>query len=165
MQIGPGIFATNESSQYEWKSFKAQVLRGAKLVLESYPAPYFFALNPIHLELRYVDVFAKNIIGKNGLFQFAETGTSLKIKLPKILTSRDVFSGEAAGRVLFQRDLKGYKSSVFTVDLASAKHSETGEDVVRMESKSSLSAPASRRSNLNQNFCRLWMGGWNSRTT
>jgi uncharacterized protein (TIGR04255 family) len=27
VQIGAGIFATNESTQYEWRTFKAQVLR------------------------------------------------------------------------------------------------------------------------------------------
>ena len=26
MQVGPGIFATNESSQYDWETFKGQVL-------------------------------------------------------------------------------------------------------------------------------------------
>src|SRR5688572_1001001 len=37
MQIGPGIFATNASSLYDWKSYKAQVIQGVRAVFKSYP--------------------------------------------------------------------------------------------------------------------------------
>jgi hypothetical protein len=37
MQMGPGIFASNQSSDYVWPSFKKQVLNGTQAVLASYP--------------------------------------------------------------------------------------------------------------------------------
>jgi hypothetical protein len=53
MQIGPGIFATNESSEYDWRLFKKQAEQGIRALLRSYPKLDFFILKPIHMELRY----------------------------------------------------------------------------------------------------------------
>src|SRR5712691_9461333 len=55
LQIGPGIFATNQSTEYDWENFRKQALQGVRAVLESYPALPNFPMNPIYLELRYVD--------------------------------------------------------------------------------------------------------------
>src|SRR3954467_7386626 len=52
MQIGPGIFATNESSLYEWKGFKSQITVGVRALLDSYPKLGVFPLDPNMLELR-----------------------------------------------------------------------------------------------------------------
>jgi uncharacterized protein (TIGR04255 family) len=61
MQIGSGIFASNESSEYEWRSFKSQVTRGLRTLLKVYPKLDFFTLRPSHLELRYVDIFGTSL--------------------------------------------------------------------------------------------------------
>jgi len=36
MQIGQGIFASNQSSEYEWKSFKKQVLLGLRVAISDH---------------------------------------------------------------------------------------------------------------------------------
>jgi uncharacterized protein (TIGR04255 family) len=135
MQIGAGIFATNESAQYEWKTFKAQVLFGLKVLLKCYPIKYGFSLRPNYLELRYIDVFDKTVLGSSGIFQFTETGTSLKFELPQMLDDKGVFWGNPSGRFSFARGLRERKDSVFSVDLATGRNNDTKEDVIRMESK------------------------------
>jgi uncharacterized protein (TIGR04255 family) len=134
MQIGHGIFATNESSLYEWNSFKTQMKAGVGALLESYPRLGILALHPAYLELRYIDVFDKSLLGKAALFDFLERGTTMKIALPKTLKDGGRFSGEANGRLLVGRQLKGWKQSQFLVDISTGKR-DGAEDIVRLETK------------------------------
>jgi uncharacterized protein (TIGR04255 family) len=133
MQVGPGIFATNESSQYEWKAFKSQVKAGLRVLLDSYPKLGVFKLEPSMFELRYIDAFDKSLLGKAAFLDFLERGTSMKFELPKILTDRELFAGDAEGRFIFARDLKGWKNSRFIMDIGSGKSGD--EEVVRLETK------------------------------
>jgi uncharacterized protein (TIGR04255 family) len=135
MQIGAGIFATNESVKYEWQSFKAQVLQGIKALLRAYPQSIGFSLRPNYLELRYVDVFDKAVIGDKDLFDFAESGTSLRFKLPDVLFDRNMFWGDASGRFFFQRSLRGRKDSTFAIDLSSGRNMATKQDVLQLVSR------------------------------
>jgi uncharacterized protein (TIGR04255 family) len=135
MQIGPGIFATNESSEYDWTTFKAQIHRGLRTLLGAYPNVSFFALVPNHLELRYIDVFTKSLFGNAAFFQFVERGTSLKFGLPPMLKDRKVIAGNPNGRFAFHGDLKGWENSKIIFDLAAGRNEQTKEDVVRMETK------------------------------
>jgi hypothetical protein len=134
MQVGPGIFATNESSQYEWNAFKSQIDMGVRVLLSSYPKLGVFKLEPITFELRYIDAFDKSLLGKAAIYDFVERGTSMSVEVPNMLNDASRFSGDAEGRILFARELLGWKNSRFVMDMASAKSSE-GEDVVRMETK------------------------------
>lgn len=135
MQIGPGIFATNEGPQYDWKSFRGQIASGLETLFASYPKVGFFPLTPNFLELRYVDAFSKGLAGTAAIFSFLEKGTSMKIAFPSLLEDRKVFEGDAKGRILFQRRLKGYKNANFSVDIASGRDTDKNEDIVRMETK------------------------------
>jgi uncharacterized protein (TIGR04255 family) len=86
MQIGPGIFAANDGPLYSWKDFKSQIKAGVKSLLMSYPSLDFFALRPISLELRYVDVFDKSSLPKAALLHFLSSATTLKIELPSVVS-------------------------------------------------------------------------------
>jgi uncharacterized protein (TIGR04255 family) len=123
MQIGPGIFATNESSEYDWRTFKAQVNRGLRTLLSAYPKLGFFSMSPNHLELRYIDVFTKSLLGNAAFFHFADHGTSLKFGLPKMLLDRKIVAGKANGRFAFQGELRGWKNSQIILALPSFRHS------------------------------------------
>jgi hypothetical protein len=134
MQLGPGIFAVNQSALYEWKSFKEFILGGTKLLLDSYPNAYGAAVRPIYLELRYVDVFDKSITGSSSdIFKFSENCTSLQIKMPPVLDKKQLYWGDTAGRFVFRRSIRGIKDSHFEVDLASG----TEQPVVQLTSKMS----------------------------
>jgi len=135
MQIGPGIFATNESSLYEWNSFRGQIKKGLKALLDAYPKIGYAPLSPNRIEIRYVDVFNKTLFGKAKLFHFVKNGTNLDFKLPPMLDDRTLFSGEPAGRFVFQRSIKGRKDTMFTLDLGSGQNKESGEEIVQMVTK------------------------------
>jgi uncharacterized protein (TIGR04255 family) len=137
MQIGAGIFAVNESSRYEWHSFRDLVLRGVRTLIDSYPTTFGASLRPSYLELRYVDVFDKTVLKSNDFFDFAHRATTLKFTLPRILEDKQLFWGDPIGRFLFQRGLRGYKNSQFVVDLASAQESK-----FQLLSKVSTSTPS-----------------------
>jgi uncharacterized protein (TIGR04255 family) len=134
MQIGPGIFATNESSNYEFTAFKKQIISGASLVLKSYPKLSFFPLRPRHLELRYIDVFDKKLLGKAAFFDFLNKGTTLKIELPPMFADRQVFDADPSGRLNFRTKLKRRKDSVLIIDFGSATNPNK-EDMLRLETK------------------------------
>jgi uncharacterized protein (TIGR04255 family) len=134
MQVGPGIFATNESSLYKWTVFKAQIIRGLKILLASYPKLGVFQLTPSYLELRYIDVFDKSLPGNGTLFRFLEKGTTMAVSVPPMLSDTTVFSGEAEGRFIWNRSLVGSNGSRFILDIGSGKKDDV-ENVVRMESK------------------------------
>jgi hypothetical protein len=130
MQVGPGIFATNESSLYEWNAFKAQISVGLRTLFDSYPKITFFKLEPNLVELRYIDAFDKSLLGTVALLDFLDRGTSVKLQLPKILKDEKLFSGEAA----LWRGLKGWKSSRLSLDIGTGKKGGS-EDIVRSETK------------------------------
>jgi hypothetical protein len=135
MQIGPGIFATNDDAEYSWNSFKAQIKVGIRALLDTYPKLGFFALSPHYLELRYVDAFNKSLLGKAAMFHFSNEATTLNFKLPALLDDRKIVEGEAGGRLAFQRNLKGWADSQVVLDMGSGKLLDSGEDIVRMETK------------------------------
>lgn len=135
MQIGSGIFATNESHLYDWKRFKSQVLMGVQVLLDTYPTEFGTRLIPAYLELRYVDVFDKTVLPEGSVVSFAEKASSLKIQLPPILGNKEMFWGNVAGRVVFQRSIRDRKDSLFEAELASAQNAGTNEAVIKLESK------------------------------
>ena len=121
MQVGHGIFATNESALYEWSVFKKQVRTGLLALLESYPKLGIIVLEPCYLELRYIDAFDKSLLGKAAVFDFLKRGTTLEINPPDILNDAQRFAGDAEGRFIFSRELKGWKGSRFVLDIGSGK--------------------------------------------
>jgi uncharacterized protein (TIGR04255 family) len=136
MQIGPGIFAANESLQYTWMTYREQVLEGVKALFASYPTSLGFPLLPIYLELRYVDVFDKAILGHTSLFEFIETGTALGFKLPKLFTDPNHFWGDPSGRFSVQSALRGRKDSNFVVDIVPGQTTDANKrDIIQLTSR------------------------------
>lgn len=135
MQVGPGIFATNESAKYKWTPFRAQVVDGVRALLASYPTDLGAQLKPGYLELRYVDVFTKDIIGNSSFFEFAETGTTVTFSLPEFLKNRQMFWADPMGRFFYQRTLRERKDSSFAFDLSSAKSAETKDEIIQLVSR------------------------------
>jgi hypothetical protein len=133
MQMGPGIFASNQSSEYTWPSFKKQVLDGVSTAINSYPLLPNFPLTPNYLELRYIDAFDASLVETTDLVRFLEPATTMKLEYPPFLSSRERFGDRLEGRVQLQTVAKGWKASQFAFDLASARHGE--EPIVRLESK------------------------------
>ena len=123
----------NESSRYEWKDFKDLVLKAASILLSSYPKMRSFALRPIHLELRYIDVFDQELIGSVDLLKFAPEATHFDFVLPQFLLETRQFGTPLSAGFALDLPVKGKQGTSFRIALDSAQRS--GEPVVRLESK------------------------------
>jgi len=132
LQLGPGIFASNQSSDYYWESFKRQTLDGARALLASYPILEGYPLTPVHLELRYIDVFDKSLLGTTDLSKFLAMGTTLHVQLPPILDSK-LFGSGLSGRLLWQAPVRGQKNTIFSFDIGSGTKNK--EEIVRLQTK------------------------------
>ena len=132
-QIGPGIFAVNDSSQYEWDQFKEMVLRGTDVLLSSYPKMRSFALRPIHLELRYIDIFDQELVGTVDLLEFASAATHFDLALPAYFAEAQQFDRPYSGRFALDVPVKRKKGTNFRIDFGSGQRA--GQPIVRLESK------------------------------
>ncbi len=132
LQIGPGIFAANESIEYEWNSFKKMAADGASEIVRNYPQLRNFPHEILHLELRYLDTFEESLVGSSNILDFINQATESEIKLPSFW-DRSFFKKEKRGRIQIDADVKDMPDSIFSINIASAKKDEV--PVIRMESK------------------------------
>ena len=117
IQIGPGIFACNQSTDYEWSSFKKLANVSVSALFRSYPAQ--LPMVPTLFELRYVDAFNKDLIGHNDLTEFINRNTPGKIILP-FLESKS-FSGEVAGMLRIDKKFRGIADEVFSLQVGTGE--------------------------------------------
>jgi uncharacterized protein (TIGR04255 family) len=119
LQIGPGIFAANQSADYEWKSFKKLVTIGLKNLLKAYPKTKDYPLKPVHLELRYVDVLDQGLIAASDFIAFTRKATHLNIAPPAYFDDRKLFGVVAGGRVQLNYPAKDRQNTTFQLDYVS----------------------------------------------
>lgn len=134
LQIGSGIFASNQATDYDWKEFKKQALKGIGFLTTSYPKMRDFPFKPVHMELRYIDAFDETIAETNDLIAFINEATEFKIAIPDFLNDKKHFAGPTSGRNIFTRQIAKRKSTSLYMDIASAQRS-TGARIIRIESK------------------------------
>jgi len=131
-QIGPGIFASNESAAYEWQAFKKLALDGVKALLSSYPKMKSFALTPNRLELRYIDSFDNSIAAHQNAVKFINEETSLNIDIPPFL-SKKPFGNSLTVNLLFDLPVKNMKDTHFNMRIANGRADE--KETIILESK------------------------------
>lgn len=116
-QLGPGIFASNESAAYVWPRFKKLAIDGIKTLLSSYPPTKQFDIEPIHIELRYIDSFDTALVPDQDLTNFINANTSLRIDLPNFLKTKPIGKSPKAS-LLFEFPVSGVKNSHFSFLIA-----------------------------------------------
>lgn len=131
-QIGPGIFACNESTDYEWGDFKSSLKNGLEALLSSYPKIESFPMRPVHLELRYIDGFSSDLIGHSDLLKFLGNDVNFDLKVNDFMRSKP-FSGQTRGHIEVIRDVRGEKDTVFAVNIATASQAKPA--IIQMTSK------------------------------
>jgi len=133
MQIGSGIFATNDGPMYEWDRYRNQVLQGVEVLLDSYPNLYGYPLEPNHLELRYLDVFDETLLQTGALTEFLSRGTTMMVEPPPFLTDQSRFEANMPGRLVFNATPQGRKETQFVVDFGSV--AREGRASFRLDNK------------------------------
>lgn len=118
LQIGPGIFASNESAAYDWGTFKRQTLDGVKILLSSYPKTKGLSLAPNYLELRYINSFDSSLSPQQNLITFLNEKSSFNIKLPPFLSKQPIGKSPKA-RLFFDFPVVKKKNTSFQVEIGS----------------------------------------------
>jgi uncharacterized protein (TIGR04255 family) len=133
LQIGPGIFAVNDSSQYDWDSFLRLAEKGAGIIYRNYPKFKEFQFFINHLELRYIDVFEEDLIGSSDFVEFVDRATRMNLELSPFLNKKSAFERDKRMRIQVDADVKGMKDTIFVLELGTAEREST--PVIRLESK------------------------------
>ena len=116
-QIGPGVFASNDATDYEWTKFKRRTLKGIGHLLRSYPDLAKFPFRPIHLELRYINSFDPDLIGYRDLLKFINNHTSLSIGIPKRVIGPRCEDAKD-GNIVLEYPVSNRKDTVFSFQLS-----------------------------------------------
>lgn len=132
-QIGPGIYASNQSADYIWPTFKQQAVAGFELLTKSYPKLEDYPLKIEQMELKYIDAFDRSLADTMDIIDFIQSATTWPIDLPKFIKNRRSAFGDIDGRIILSSRLQDFEASDFSFDLASAQ--KNGETVFRMEIK------------------------------
>ena len=116
-QIGPGVFASNDTTEYEWAKFKKRTVKGIGHLLRLYPNMPSFSFQPVHLELRYIDSFDPDLIGHRNLLQFINNHTRFSIDIPKRVIGPKCEDVEV-GSIALQFPISNRKDTVFSFQLS-----------------------------------------------
>jgi uncharacterized protein (TIGR04255 family) len=130
-QIGPGILAVNESSSYEWVTYKKLCLDAFKVLKKCYPKMRRFDLKPFYLELRYIDSFGLDEKTNESLIDFLNKNTSLNVSLPFFISGK--LQSIANGQLTLSFPVKGMGETLFVIAIGSGL--SQGIKSVIMESK------------------------------
>lgn len=123
-QIGPGIFAANQSADYEWVKFKKLVLKGVSHLLKTYPKMKTFTLRPLTFELRYIDNFSKDLVRTLEFPKFIKKATTWSVEIPEFFLGKKSIGEISSGRVVYVFPIRNMKNSTLSFDFGSGKKDE-----------------------------------------
>ncbi len=156
-QIGPGIFAANESTTYGWDSFKKMALDGFRRLFEAYPSMKTFKLRPLLLELRYIDSFDSELFVHEDVIRFLNEETALHIEIPSFVKKKQSERPPSVNLV-FEFPLASMKKSKLHIRIANAVRKD--RKAIVMESKVSTNLSSSNIGNTSAKRIRYidtWM--------
>ncbi len=119
-QIGPGIFACNQATEYDWDTYKELVSRGLQTLFASYPKIKSFPLKPVYLELRYIDAFNEELLGHKDLIKFLSNDTSFSAEVSDFLKS-DKFVEDTNGLVRIAKSFKNDRDTIFQIEIGTGQ--------------------------------------------
>lgn len=159
LQIGPGIFAYNESAGYDWPKFKANCIKQVGVLLKSYPPLSSFKMSPLVMELRYIDVFDPVLEdgSPTDLFGYLTDQTNFGISRPTLPNSLNGLRKHATGRLIAEYEVEGTKETIFSMDFATGKKGDA--KIFRMETKVRSTGKDVAGLNVHAHFLRR-LGGW-----
>lgn len=156
MQIGPGIFAVNDSSGYKWSSYRDLCLSGLKNLLTAYPSMESFTIKPNYLELRYIDNFDADLISGKDFLEFLNENTNIQIAHPT--TGIKLLESVSAGQLALNFKTKLPKDGTFSMMVGSAKRD--GHPTIILQTKvvsAAESLPSCKTSVDQTKFVRKWL--------
>ncbi len=155
-QIGPGIFACNESTNYEWLSFKQLCLQGLEALFNSYPRAKFLQINPMHLELRYVDVFDRDLLGHTNVLRFLAENTRCEFVMKNPLGGFG-FNEQVQGRIQLNQVSQDDPNTSFGYDVRAGRAAEKEAIVLVSKVVTAGHQPTHRQSRQRKEYFSRWL--------
>ncbi len=115
VQIGHGIFACNMSTDYSWEAFSEFTKNNVEKLLDSHPD-----IKISRLELRYIDLFNRDILQHNSLSKFIRSNSQIRFESFDFMEDK-VFDGEDEGSLKIKKSLANKDIGYFTFELANGK--------------------------------------------
>lgn len=103
-QIGRGIITFNETSNYDWDTFRINTLDVIAKTVEAYPGQTFPKLTG--LMLRYINAYEFDF-KKNPLLPFLKDKLKVELKLPSGIVDTDDVNAPAGNKIFLQYPVKG----------------------------------------------------------
>jgi uncharacterized protein (TIGR04255 family) len=120
VQIGHGIFACNFSTDYDWPDFEAFVVEQMHRLQAAHPKSELALLQPVRIELRYVDIFNCELLNHNSFTRFLWRDTKTRFEGLEFLQGNR-FAGDDAGMLRLRRGLADPELGWFQLETASAQ--------------------------------------------
>lgn len=156
LQIGPGIFAANESSGYEWANYREMCLSGLKCLLSAYPPMDSFKVHPNYLELRYIDTFDADLISGKDFLVFLNENTNIRIDHPS--PDFALLEGVSAGQLALNFRTKLPKDGTFSVLVGSAKRDDLPSIILQSKVVSNADVLPAGKTAIDQiRFVKRWL--------
>jgi uncharacterized protein (TIGR04255 family) len=140
LQTGPGILAVNESANYRWDAYRDLCVSSVKQLFGSYPSMSDFALQPISLELRYIDSFNNDAQSSRDVINFLERDTIVSINAPRFVAGN--LAKLNASALALKYSVDSMDDTNFHVNIGNG--TANGVDCINLTSRvlSNISSPA-----------------------
>lgn len=134
LQIGPGIFACNLATEYEWTLFRKLCKEGLDILVQAFPESDVTPFLPEHLELRYIDQFNEGFGTANSFSGFLSKDTKIGLPNTDFLANMP-FEGADQGKFSLKKRVTNPPNSLFELDIFSTTSPETKQSGIAMTSK------------------------------
>jgi uncharacterized protein (TIGR04255 family) len=91
VQLGPGIFTVNSTSDYQWQDFRPRALSAVKQLYDAHPKRD--SLKITNIILRYIDAIEFDYLSDN-ILDFLRGKLKLNIQLPGNLFDKDIIDNK-----------------------------------------------------------------------
>ena len=154
LQLGPGIFAANESTAYSWPDYKVQCVSGIRALLASYPKMKRFEFQPAQIQLKYIDAFKPKDGKSADYLAFLRESTNIDLSLPEFLSDRK-FGAPDSGRVSLAFPISKMSDTKFAFVFANGLVSQV--PCVVLETSVTTNVGDSRKLRFSPEFASEWL--------
>lgn len=154
LQLGPGIFAANESTDYSWADYKIHCVNGVRALLASYPKMKRFEFQPAQIQLKYIDAFKPKDGKSVDYLAFLRESTLIDVSFPDFL--RDPrFGTPDSGRVSLAFPVNKMNNTNFAFVFANGLVSQV--PCVVLETSVTTKFPESGKLRFGPDFVEEWL--------
>ncbi len=154
LQLGPGIFAANESTGYSWTEYKTCCLDGIRALLGAYPKMKRFEFQPSQIQLKYIDALKLRDGKSADYLEFLRVSTNIDVSIPDFLRDHR-FGATESGRVEMAFPVSDMKQTSFAFAMANGIVSDV--QCIVLETMVTTKFPENRKAKFGVDSVGAWL--------